>query len=199
MWGRKKVDLIEKYVRSWVHEGVKITNMCGDITKQIGIITNAANEHLAHGGGVAGAISRAGGHEVDKQSRDWVKKNGKVNTGTCAYTGGGNMPCRYVIHAVGPIWHGGKDNEEKLLHDAIINTLLCAVELCKSIEKEKEKRVCIPAISSAIFGFPLGRNTEIFGESVFEFVHKMDEEDKTHLKEIVLCNIEPETCNMIGE
>ena len=72
------------------------------------MITNAANNHLWHGGGVAGAISSAGGDKLDKESWEWVKEHGPVETGTCGYTSGGKMKCKYVIHAVGPVWHGGK-------------------------------------------------------------------------------------------
>lgn len=76
-----------------------------DITAEVvDAITNAANEDLWHGGGVAGAISRKGGPKIQQESRAYVKAHGKVKTGTCGYTSGGNLKCKYVIHAVGPIW-----------------------------------------------------------------------------------------------
>ena len=76
-----------------------------DITKEkVDAITNAANEDLWHGGGVAGAISNKGGPIIQKESRLYVKKYGPVRTGTCGYTSGGNLKCKYVIHAVGPMW-----------------------------------------------------------------------------------------------
>lgn len=67
------------------------------------------------------------------------------------------MKCKYVIHAVGPVWHGGKSDEDNLLKSAIESTLKMAIELCKNIKEIKLRRVCIPGISSAIFGFPLER------------------------------------------
>src|SRR4029453_99863 len=80
----------------------------GDITEQdVDAIVNAANEMLAHGGGVAGAIARKGGPEVMSESRRWVDEHGRVPTGGAAITGGGNLKARYVIHAVGPVWGGG--------------------------------------------------------------------------------------------
>ena len=67
-------------------------------------ITNAANSHLMHGGGVAGAISRKGGPSIQKESSAYVKKYGPVPTGECAQTSAGKLLCKYVIHAVGPMW-----------------------------------------------------------------------------------------------
>src|SRR5262245_10239962 len=80
----------------------------GDITEQdVDAIVNAANEMLAHGGGVAGAIARKGGPQITSESRRWVEEHGRVPTGGAAITGGGNLKARYVIHAVGPVWRGG--------------------------------------------------------------------------------------------
>src|SRR3989475_11058973 len=80
----------------------------GDITEQdVDAIVNAANEMLAHGGGVAGAIASKGGSQITAESRRWVEQHGRVPTGSAAITGGGNLKARYVIHAVGPVWHGG--------------------------------------------------------------------------------------------
>lgn len=121
-----------------------------DITSEkVDAITNAANEDLWHGGGVAGAISRKGGPTIQKESREYVKQNGRVKTGTCGFTSGGNLKCKYVIHAVGPIWNDriGPQANVDLLASAVMNTLIMAEKLeCKSVS--------IPAISSGIFGFP---------------------------------------------
>ncbi len=121
-----------------------------DITQEsVDAITNAANEDLWHGGGVAGAISRKGGPTIQKESNMYVRQNGAVQTGTCGFTSGGNLNCKFVIHAVGPIWNDRikPSKNVALLHSAVLNTLLMANDLkCKS--------VAIPAISSGIFGFP---------------------------------------------
>jgi O-acetyl-ADP-ribose deacetylase (regulator of RNase III) len=86
----------------------------GDITKEeVDAIVNAANAHLQHGGGVAGVISRVGGPEIQQESDEWVRLHGPVNHSEPGYTGGGKLPCRYVIHALGPVWGSG-DEDEKL-------------------------------------------------------------------------------------
>ena len=120
-----------------------------DITREkVDAITNAANNGLWHGGGVAGAISRAGGRKLDDESRAWVKKYGSVETGDCALTSAGDMTtCKFVIHAVGPVWGSGRGGEQKQLYNAFFNTLKMAAQ--KGFES-----VSIPAISSGIFGFP---------------------------------------------
>ncbi len=88
------------------------------------------------------------------------------------------MKCKFVIHAVGPIWKGGKKNEDELLRSAIVATLNCAIELGKKEELKDDtlKRVCIPGISSAIYGFPVERCAKIFGKTVIKFVKEMTEE-----------------------
>ncbi len=93
-----------------INECLKVHVVLKDITAEVvDAITNAANEDLWHGGGVAGAISRKGGPIIQKESRDYVKKHGRVETGTCGFTSGGNLKCKYVIHAVGPIWNDHVD------------------------------------------------------------------------------------------
>jgi putative ATPase len=131
-------------------KNLTVAIVLNDITKEVvDAITNAANEDLWHGGGVAGAISRKGGPIIQKESREYVKKYGRVKTGTCGYTSGGNLHCKYVIHAVGPIWNDSVAPEVNInyLHSAVLSTLQMASKLdCQS--------VAIPAISSGIFGFP---------------------------------------------
>lgn len=120
----------------------------GDLTKEsTDAIVNAANEWLAHGGGVAGAIVRRGGLEVQWESDAWVEQHGKVPVGGVAITTGGMLPCKKVIHAVGPVWQGGNDDEDDDLRAAMTNCLQAAHGLgCTSL--------AVPAISSGIFGFP---------------------------------------------
>lgn len=75
------------------------------------VIVNAANEMLAHGGGVAGAIRRAGGPSIQRESSEWVRCHGPVREGSAAWTGGGDMMAPIVIHAVGPVWRDGRNDE----------------------------------------------------------------------------------------
>ena len=121
----------------------------GDIsTETTDAIVNAANKYLRHGGGVAGAISRRGGAEIQRQSDAWVQVHGLVRHEAPAWTSGGELPCRYVIHAVGPAW--GDGDEDARLVAAVRGSLQVAEEL--GLES-----IALPAISTGIFGFPIER------------------------------------------
>ncbi|MEW6403082.1 MAG: macro domain-containing protein [Chloroflexota bacterium] len=130
----------------------------GDITtEQVDAIVNAANEQLQHGGGVAWAISQKGGSAIQKESDDWVRTKGLVSHSHPAWTSGGLLPAKYVIHAVGPVW--GVGEEDAKLASAITGTLRVADELqCTSL--------AIPAISTGIFGFPKDRAAGIIFKSI---------------------------------
>jgi O-acetyl-ADP-ribose deacetylase len=130
----------------------------GDITQEkVDAIVNAANDRLQHGGGVAAIISRRGGDIVDEQSRAWVKSHGPVPHDRPAYTSGGSLPARYIIHAVGPIW--GSGNEDTKLAAAIRGSLQRAEELHLT-------SIAFPAISTGIFGFPKDRGARIFFQTL---------------------------------
>ncbi|QTA37355.1 macro domain-containing protein [Thermosipho ferrireducens] len=140
----------------------------GDITiEKTDAIVNAANSHLKHGGGVAGAILRAGGKSIQHESDDYIRKNGPVPPGSIVVTNAGNLKAKYIIHAVGPIWHGGNSGEEEILKKALFNVLKKAVEL-------ELKSISIPAISSGIFGFPKDRCAEIFAEVTEVFLNEFN-------------------------
>jgi O-acetyl-ADP-ribose deacetylase len=134
--------------------GQTIQIVQGDITTEaVDAIVNAANEQLAHGGGVAWAISRKGGSTIQKESDDWIRRHGPVSHARPAWTSGGLLPAKYVIHAVGPVW--GDGDEDNKLAEAVTGALRVADELhCSSI--------AIPAISTGIFGFPKDRAAGIF-------------------------------------
>ena len=121
----------------------------GDITTEaVDAIVNAANEYLQHGGGVAWAISKKGGPAIQKESDDWIRQHGLVSHSQPAWTSGGLLPAKYVIHAVGPVW--GDGDEDNKLESAVTGSLRVADELkCSSI--------ALPAISTGIFGFPKDR------------------------------------------
>ncbi|HCR72660.1 MAG TPA: hypothetical protein DIW23_14545 [Anaerolineae bacterium] len=133
----------------------------GDITiEEVDAIVNAANEDLQHGGGVAWAISNKGGSAIQKESDDWIRKHGRVSHALPAWTSGGLLKARHVIHAVGPVWGDGDDN--KKISDAVTGSLRVADELkCKSIS--------MPAISTGIFGFPKERAAGIIYKSIEDY------------------------------
>jgi O-acetyl-ADP-ribose deacetylase (regulator of RNase III) len=114
----------------------------GDLTEQCtDAIVNAANSALAHGGGVAGAIVRRGGAEIQEESR----RKAPVPVGAAVVTGAGRLPCRRVIHAVGPMW--GEGDEETKLRSAVRAAL-------RRAEDESLVSLAMPAISTGIFGYP---------------------------------------------
>jgi len=139
----------------------------GDITQeQVGAIVNAANSRLQHGGGVAGVIARRGGHLIQAESNAWVREHGLVSHAEPAYTGAGRLPCKYVIHAVGPIWEEG-DEAAKLAADAKL-----AAAVNGSLKRADELglgSVSLPAISTGIFGFPKDRAAKIIYETITEY------------------------------
>jgi len=130
----------------------------GDITtEEVDAIVNAANKHLQHGGGVAWAISNRGGPAIQQESDEWVQKKGTVSHANPAWTSGGRLPAKYVIHAVGPVW--GMGNEDAKLAAAVSGSLRVADELGL-------KSIAFPAISTGIFGFPKERAAKVILEAI---------------------------------
>jgi O-acetyl-ADP-ribose deacetylase (regulator of RNase III) len=143
----------------------------GDITlENVDAIVNAANEHLQHGGGVAWAIVRRGGDGIQTESDAWTKKHGLVSHSHPAWTSGGALSAKYVIHAVGPVW--GDGNEDSKLADAVTGCLRVADELGLS-------SIAFSAISTGIFGFPKARAAGIMLKSIKEYCEKEDSKLKT--------------------
>ena len=148
-----------------------ITLVQGDITcQQTEAIVNAANSCLAGGGGVDGAIHRAGGPAILRQCKEITARQGRLPTGQAAITTGGNLPAKYVIHTVGPVWHGGYNNEEKLLGDAYRNSLEVAVE-------NQIKTISFPSISTGAYRFPVAKAAAIAMETVGKFLQDNELEE----------------------
>lgn len=144
----------------------KILVTTGDITKiTADAIVNAANSSLMGGGGVDGAIHRAGGQsilEACKQLRRESFPNG-LPAGQAAATTAGKLPASIVIHTVGPVWRGGGNNEDSILRDCYMNSLKCAAEHdCKTI--------AFPAVSTGVYGFPKDRAAGIASTAVRDFL-----------------------------
>jgi O-acetyl-ADP-ribose deacetylase (regulator of RNase III) len=120
----------------------------GDITKlQVDAIVNAANSSLMGGGGVDGAIHRAGGKQILEECIQIVNQQGGCKTGEAVITTGGNLPAKYVIHTVGPVWNGGRRNEEQLLANCYNNSLNIAAN-------NGVKSIAFPNISTGVYRFP---------------------------------------------
>ena len=126
----------------------KVSLKIGDITKtSIDAIVNAANASLMGGGGVDGAIHKAGGSTILAECMEIIKRIGTCKTGEAVITNAGNLPCKKVIHTVGPIWRGGTQNENNLLVACYQNSLALALEY-------KLTSIAFPNISTGIYQFP---------------------------------------------
>lgn len=152
-------------------KGKVIRLIQGDLTEQtVDAIVNAANVHLVLGGGVAGAIRSKGGPTIQEE----CNRIGGTTVGQAAVTGAGNLKARYVIHAVGPSY--GEGNEDEKLRAATLNSLKRATEKGMS-------SLAFPAISTGIFGFPKDRCADIMLDTTRSFL----ENAETSLKEVIFC------------
>lgn len=151
----------------------EITAVQGDITQQkVDIIVNAANSALAIGGGVDGAIHRAGGPAIHAETRERYPDG--CPTGSAVISGAGNLPAKWVIHAVGPIWHGGNDGEAEQLGGAYRRSL----ELASEAGAES---IAFPAISTGVYGYPPEAAAKI---AISTVQHFLKANSQTPLREV---------------
>lgn len=146
----------------------------GDITKmKVDAIVNAANSSLMGGGGVDGAIHRAGGPAILEECLQIIAWQGSCEPGEAVITTAGNLSVRFVIHTVGPVWHGGSNNEPKLLENAYLNSLKLAVD--NGVET-----IAFPNISTGVYSFPKGKAAQIAIKTVTEFLSENDQIRKVY-------------------
>jgi O-acetyl-ADP-ribose deacetylase (regulator of RNase III) len=149
----------------------------GDITQlEVDAIVNAANAQLRPGGGVCGAIHRAAGRNL----REACARIGGCDTGDAVHTEGYDLKAKYVIHAVGPVWHGGRQNEAALLASCYRTSLKVAKQI-------GARTIAFPAISTGIYGFPLESATQIAVATVRDFLAGEEAIDK-----VIFCVFGPE-------
>lgn len=175
----------------------KISVLKGDITKErVDAIVNAANGDLNHIGGLAAAIVRAGGREIQDECTAFVRKNGRLLEGQTMISTAGRLPCNQIIHAVGPRWdykatelrkEGITTNQEKYLKFAIKNSLK---------EAEKMRSIAIPAVSSGIFGVPLDVCAGVIIDAILHFCQ---ENPSCNLSEIHLVDINASTVKAFAD
>ena len=150
----------------------KIQILKGDITKvKADCIVNAANTSLLGGGGVDGAIHRAGGPVILDDCRKIIAKQGGCKTGQAVITTAGNLPAKFVIHTVGPVWNGGQMNEREKLSDCYRNSIQLAVDNnCRTI--------AFPNISTGIYKFPKYEAARIAVDTIVDFLSTSDKIEK---------------------
>lgn len=170
---------MNRVIRSVVHaSGCQVALVLGDITtEEVDAIVNAANSRLAHGGGVAGAIVRAGGEVIQRESDELAP----VQVGHSTITSGGDLPASFVIHTVGPRW--GEGQEEEKLGSAIRSALILAGE--RALQS-----ISLPAVSTGIFGYPLEAAVTVILSSIRAV---LDEGYAKSLKEIRICLFDEHT------
>lgn len=166
----------------------KIKVILGDITKiEADAIVNAANSTLLGGGGVDGAIHRAGGSEILDDCKRIVAKQGGCDTGEAVITTAGKLPAKYVIHTVGPVWYNETRNEDEKLKNCYLNSLKLAVEKnCKTI--------AFPAISTGVYRFPKDKAAKITINAIKQFLDK----DNT-IEEVILVCFDNENYNLLTQ
>jgi O-acetyl-ADP-ribose deacetylase len=148
----------------WTVGDSRLVLLQGDITRQdTDAIVNAANTSLLGGGGVDGAIHRAGGPRILEECRAIVAREGGCPTGHAVVTGGGLLKARFVIHTVGPVWRGGGHGEDTALRSAYHASLTQALAV-------DAKSVSFPSISTGSYGFPIDRAARIACDTVARFV-----------------------------
>ena len=151
---------------------VRLVLVQGDITLQdLDAVVNAANSTLMGGGGVDGAIHRAGGPQILEECRAIVALRGGCPAGQAVVTGGGRLKARYVIHAVGPVWHGGGRGEDETLRNAYVSSLTLALSV-------GARSVAFPCISTGAYGFPAERAARIAYDTVIDFLRKHERLDE---------------------
>jgi O-acetyl-ADP-ribose deacetylase (regulator of RNase III) len=159
-------------MKEWITEGKKLKLVEGNLALlDVEAVVNAANKNLILGGGVAGAIRKFGGSSIQEE----CNKIGPIAVGEAVITRGGDLKAKHVIHAVGPVY--GEGNEDEKLASAVLNSLKIAKE-------KKIKHIAFPAISTGIFMFPLKRCSEIMIKVAIEFLR--DKENKNP-REIIFC------------
>jgi len=166
----------------------KLSLVQGDITRQAtDAIVNAANSSLMGGGGVDGAIHRAGGPAILEECKKIVARQGRLPTGKAVITTGGNLKAKHVIHTVGPVWHDGSRGEADLLASAYTESLSLAVT-------SGLKTVSFPSISTGAYGYPIDSAAEVALQTVIKFLEK-----ETSLQETVFVLFDHRTCEVYAE
>ena len=161
----------------------------GDITKiKVDAVVNAANSSLLGGGGVDGAIHRAGGPAILEECRKIRARQGGCDTGEAVITTGGNLPAQYVIHTVGPVWSGGENGEPELLANCYHNSLRIASE-------KQLQSIAFPNISTGIYGYPKPNAAQVAVQAVKDYLKS----NETSLQRVIFVCFDTENLKLYEE
>ncbi|KAK3610878.1 hypothetical protein CHS0354_034339, partial [Potamilus streckersoni] len=164
-------------------DGQMIQVLLGDITTlKVDVIVNPSNKDLNHSGGLARVIVEEGGEEIQDNCNEFVQKNGPLDISKVYVTGGGRLRCKNIIHAVGPLWQKGQENEETKLYDTIQNIL-------HEAEKLNSKSVAIPSISMGVFAFPPDKGSQQIVKSIKDFITQFQKVGNSKIEEIYICDL----------
>ena len=167
---------------------ISINVFKGDITKvHVDAIVNAANTSLLGGSGVDGTIHRAAGQSMTQECQKIRAAKGGCKVGKAVITSAGKLPCKYIIHTVGPIWNNGKYNEEELLSSAYLNSLILA-------EEYHIKTIAFPNISTGIYRFPKFLAARIVINLIKDFTKK-----ESNITEILFVCFDEENYTIYNE
>nr|XP_034317327.1 protein mono-ADP-ribosyltransferase PARP14 isoform X2 [Crassostrea gigas] len=162
----------------------------GDLTAlSVDVIVNGANSDLLHGGGLAAVLVKKGGIEIQKECTEHVQKNGKLTEGEIYCSKSGTLSCKMIVHACGPTWKGGQNQEKDCLMDCIQAAL-------EETEKRGYRSIAVPALCTGIFGFPIKEATPVIVKAVKSFLK--DKKD-SKIKEIFLCDVKTNTVQCFSE
>jgi len=192
------MELLKNKNFIYFKNGLKFYLIKDDLTTQnTCAIVNAANESLWLGGGVAGAIKKKGGPQIQNECDEIIKLKKRINIGNVEHTGVGNFKnenLKYIFHAVGPMYNGGKNNEEFLLQKTFKNCLK------KANEELQIESISLPPISSGIFGYPKRACAAVFYKVLHEYIKEnLNLNKELILKEIRMVIIDEETYSIFED
>ncbi|XP_061194415.1 protein mono-ADP-ribosyltransferase PARP14-like isoform X2 [Saccostrea echinata] len=170
--------------------GVSIKVHSGDLTAlPVDVIVNAANPDLIHHGGLAGVIAKKGGNEIQEECSEYVRRNGKLKEGDTFCSRAGQLSCKMIVHACGPTWKGGMNQENGHLTNCVESAL-------EETENMSHRSIAIPALCTGIFGYPIDKATSVIVKAVKS--HLKDKKGSS-IKEVILCDVKPETVKCFTE